>query len=282
MGVISYATGNMSETLNNILSVKRQEVASAKQAVFLSSLREEIKHLPRCRDFYRSVSIKTGSAINIIAEIKKASPSAGLIRNDFDVVALAKIYQQLGAQALSVLTDEQFFQGHLSFLGEVKDVVALPILRKDFIIDEYQIYQSRAAGADAILLIVEALTPQEVDTMIALARSLTLTVLVEVHEQASLDGVIDILNKQHQALGGVLLGINNRNLKTMVVDIKHSEMMKATLSTDLPVISESGIKTRADVSRLIDAGFSGVLIGETLMKQDDIASAFKSLFTAVP
>jgi len=269
----------MSETLNNILSVKRQEVASAKHAVSLSSLREEIKHMPRCRDFYRSITNKAVGAISVIAEIKKASPSAGLIRNDFDVVSLANIYEQAGASALSVLTDEQFFQGHLSFLGEVKEAVALPVLRKDFIIDEYQIYQSRAAGADAILLIVEALTSQQVNDMIDLARSLTLTVLVEVHEQASLDSVIDVLTKQHQAGAKVLLGINNRNLKTMVVDIKHSEIMKATLSTDLPVISESGIKTKADVSRLKAAGFGGVLIGETLMKEADVAGAFEKLFS---
>jgi indole-3-glycerol phosphate synthase len=263
-------------TLTDILKVKRQEVNAARNTIPMESLREAIQGLPPCRDFYRTTLNQNPRGLNVIAEIKKASPSSGLIRPDFDPITLAKTYQQAGANALSVLTDETFFQGQLEQIAQIKEVVDLPILRKDFIVDPYQIFQSRIAGADAILLIAEALDIEELKDLLDLAHSLSLTTLLEIHDRDSLLNVqnhIDDFAQKH-----CLLGINNRNLKTMQVDIAHSLNMIPDIRDKNGIISESGIKTRQHIQQLTDAGFNALLIGETLMRQQDLAKAFAELF----
>ncbi len=263
-------------TLADILKVKVQEVVNARNAIPLETLREAIEGLAPCRDFYRTLLATPARGINVIAEIKKASPSAGLIRPHFDPITLAETYQRAGANALSVLTDEPFFQGQLGYIAPIKEVVGLPILRKDFIIDAYQIYQSRVAGADAILLIAEALEIELLKELLDLAHSLSLTTLLEVHDNDSLSRVQNHIDDF--AAKRCLLGINNRNLKTMEVDIGHSLDMLPNIKNKNGIISESGIQTRDHVQALTQAGFNAVLIGETLMRQDDIASAFAQLF----
>ena len=266
----------MTTTLEKILAVKKDEVALAKQTVPLDALNAKLDSLPRCRNFYRTLTKKNARGINVIAEIKQASPSAGLIREDFDPVAIARIYEDAGADAISVVTDEAFFQGRFDFIGPIKEAVALPVLCKDFIIDPYQVYQSRVAGADAILLIAEAINPSELMDMMILANSLTMTVLLEVHEMESLLQMRSVVGfpQKHYSL----LGINNRNLKTMEVDLSHSVRLIEFVEDMRGVISESGIKSRQDVERLKQAGFDGILIGETLMRHANIAAAFADLF----
>jgi len=266
----------MTNFLDKILAVKKNEIAAAQKSAPLDVLKQKIQNLPKCRNFYQAISKSHPRGINVIAEIKRASPSAGLIRKDFDPVALARTYESAGADALSILTDESFFQGHLSYLTHVKQITALPILRKDFIIDPYQIYEARAAGADAVLLIAEALLPALLMDLLILAHSLTLTVLLEVHD---LDSLLQV-----RSLAGfpqnnyTLLGINNRNLKTMQTDLNTSLRLREFVENPIPLISESGIREPAHVQRLIQAGFQGILIGETLMKSNDISAKFHELF----
>ncbi|MCF7958053.1 MAG: indole-3-glycerol phosphate synthase TrpC [Phycisphaerae bacterium] len=270
----------MSDILNTILKVKKEEVQQDRLKITTEALKSQIRDLPPCLDFYQAITKHNARGINVIAEIKRASPSAGLIRQDFDPESLAHIYQNAGADAISVLTDQQFFQGSLDFIRQVKQAVKLPVLRKDFIIDPYQVYQARAAGADAILLIAEALTLTQIIELLSLADSLTLTVLLEIHEKSSLLQVLPLLESpgNHK----FLLGINNRNLKTMQVDLGHSESLSTLIKDKRILVSESGIKTRADVKRLIHAGFHGVLIGETLMKSKNIKARFNDLFGSPP
>ncbi|MBN1766680.1 MAG: indole-3-glycerol phosphate synthase TrpC [Sedimentisphaerales bacterium] len=267
----------MENVLGRIIAVKNKEVAAAKERAPLEELQAKVKDLPKCRNFYRAIAKgHREGGIHVIAEIKRASPSAGLIRKDFDPIKLGMIYQECGADAISVLTDESFFQGKLDYIARVKEVVDVPILRKDFIIDPYQIYEARVAGADAILLIAEAVPAGELMDMMILANSLHLTVLLEVHGLDSLLQVRSMIGfpQEHYSL----LGINNRNLKTMEVDLSNSLRMKEFLEDDQPIISESGIKTRSHVEQLIQAGFRGVLIGETLMRSDNIAERYRELF----
>ncbi len=266
----------MSDILQEILAVKKVEVAAAKERLPLKKLRESMRELPKCRNFYRAITKENPRQINVIAEIKRASPSAGVIREDFDPVELASIYQTCGADAVSVLTDERFFQGSLEYISRIKAAVSLPILRKDFIIDPYQIYEARSAGADAILLIAEALKPAALMDMMILANSLTMTVLLEVHGLDSLLQVRSLVGfpQEHYSL----LGINNRNLKTMKVDPANSLRLSEFVDNKKELVSESGIKTRRHVEQLIEAGFNGILIGETLMRSTDIAVGFNELF----
>ena len=266
----------MTNILDKIIDVKRAEIAAQKREVSLESWRCRAQQQPACRDFYRTLTRDKAHRINVIAEIKKASPSAGLIREDFDPAKLADTYERCKVNAISVLTDEQFFQGKLEYLGLVKDRVSVPVLRKDFIIDSYQVYQSRAVGADAILLIAEALEPQQIAELADLANELGMTVLLEVHELASLEKARAV--GEFPRKGDRLLGVNNRNLKTMVVDLATSEQLAEHLSRQEGLVAESGIKQREDVDRLVRAGFSGVLIGETLMRAEDIAGKFRELF----
>ncbi len=272
---------SMSNILDKIVGTKRQEIAERSPERPIELLKEEIAALPRPRNFFQAVTRKaegkTARPLNLIAEIKKASPSAGLIRADFDPVAIAKIYQSAGANALSVLTDEKYFQGHLSYLQAVRQAVNLPVLRKDFIIDPWQVYESRAAGADAILLIAECLeTGQLIDLQI-LATELNMTCLIEIHDLENLmrvrDHVIGFPHKQYS-----LLGINNRDLRTFKTDLANTLRMAELVEDRSVLVSESGIHTSNDIKRLATAGVSAVLVGESLMRSPDIAAKIGELF----
>lgn len=234
--------------------------------------------MPKCRNFYKAVTKKNPRGLNVIAEVKKASPSAGLIRADFDPVQVAITYEQCGADAISVLTDEKYFQGKLEYLSTVREAVQLPALRKDFIIDPYQIYEARAAGADAVLLIAEALNQADLSDLLILANQLTLTALIEVHSADSLLRVRRMIGfpQKHYSV----LGINNRNLSTMQVDLNNTSRLAELADDPRELIAESGISTRQDVEKLIQIGIGGVLIGQTLCASDSIEEKFKELFGA--
>lgn len=232
--------------------------------------------MPRCRNFYKAVTKRNSRGLNIIAEVKKASPSAGVIRGDFDAVAIARTFQRCGADAISVLTDEKYFQGRLEYMSQIKEVVDLPILRKDFIIDIWQVYESRAAGADAILLIAEALTPGELMDLMITAAELTLTVLLEVHQADTLLQVRSLIGFPRK--GYSVLGINNRNLATMKVDLGTSCRLAELVNNKKELVAESGIKLRADVEKLRSVGVNAVLIGQELCESADIEKKFKELF----
>ncbi|MBN1846481.1 MAG: indole-3-glycerol phosphate synthase TrpC [Sedimentisphaerales bacterium] len=266
----------MTITLEEILRHKRAQVAADKKRLPAERLQEQIAHLPACRDFYGTLTGRHPRGIHVIAEVKRASPSAGLIRPDFDPVPLARLYERLGADAVSVLTDEPFFQGRLEYLTRIKEAVRLPVLRKDFILDAYQVYEARAAGADAILLIAEALEPAQREDLLGLANALGLTVLLEVHDRQMMLEVQTLV--QSAAWRYNLLGINNRNLRTMTVDLDTSLRLAELVPAKQELVSESGIRRRGDVERLMQAGFNSVLIGETLMRSRDIERTFKELF----
>jgi indole-3-glycerol phosphate synthase len=262
--------------LDDIIAEKREEVQQRQSQVSLDQLRGRIADKPRCRNFYKAVTKRHPRGINVIAEVKKASPSAGLIREDFDPVAIARTYEESGADAISVLTDEKYFQGKIEYLEQVKEAVSVPVLRKDFIIDAWQVYESRAAGADAILLIAEALKPGDlIDLMIA-AAELGLTVLLEVHEADTLLAVRSLIGFPKK--GYSVLGINNRDLTTMNVDIRTTARLASLLEEDCELVSESGIKTRDDVRKLKSIGIRAVLIGQTLCEHPNIEEKFRELF----
>ncbi|HSV26615.1 MAG TPA: indole-3-glycerol phosphate synthase TrpC [Sedimentisphaerales bacterium] len=262
--------------LDKIIADKREEVAARKAQTALEELRAFAAGMPRCRNFHKAVTKKNPRGINVIAEVKKASPSAGLIRPDFDPVAIAKEYEVCGADAISCLTDEKYFQGRLEYVQRIKDAVRLPVLRKDFIIDKWQVYESRAAGADAILLIGEALQPGELMDLLILATQLTMTVLIEVHG-------LDVMMRLRSLAGFPvkhysLLGINNRDLATMTVDIDTTSRLAEFADDRRELVAESGIKTRADVQKLTGLGIGAVLIGETLCRSESISAKFQELF----
>ncbi len=266
----------MADILDKILADKRIEVEQRKIAVPLEQLREQIASLPKCRNFYRAVTKPNARFINVIAEVKKASPSAGVIREDFDPVVIAQTYEKCGADAISVLTDEKYFQGKLEYIARIKQAVKLPLLRKDFIIDKYQVYEARVAQADAILLIAEALKPSDLMDLLILANQLTLTALIEVHSIESLLAFRSLIGfpQKHYSV----LGINNRDLTTMTVDINTTARLAEMANNKKHLVSESGIKTRADVEKLIDIGVGAVLIGQTLCQSESIEQKFKELF----
>ena len=266
----------MANILDTIMADKRHEVRRRRAEVGLEQLKQRVAGLPKCRNFYKAVTKPNRRGLNVIAEVKKASPSAGLIRPDFDPVAIAQTYERCGADAISVLTDEKYFQGRLEYLEHVKQAVAVPVLRKDFIVDPWQIYEARAAGADAILLIADALPPGELMDLMIAATELTLTVLLEVHQADVLMGVRSLIGFPEK--GYSVLGINNRDLTTMTVDINTTGRLRDMLDDDVPVVAESGIKTRADVEKLIGIGARAVLIGQTLCEHSDIAATFAELF----
>ena len=214
--------------------------------------------------------------INVIAEVKKASPSAGVIRRNFDPVTIARTYEDCGADAISVLTDEKYFQGKLEYVEQVRQAVSVPVLRKDFIIDLWQVYESRAAGADAILLIAEALKPGELMDLMIAAAELSLTVLLEVHQADTLLAVRSLIGFPKERYS--LLGINNRDLTTMQVDLNTTIRLAELLDKKDELVAESGIKTRADVEKLKSAGVRAVLVGQTLCEHPDIAEKFAELF----
>jgi len=254
--------------LDDITEHKRIEVALHKAAVPFSRLEGLLAAAPSVRDFTRAVT-RTNSGVKVIAEVKKASPSKGVIRQDFDPVEIAREYEANGASAISVLTDESFFQGALSYLRDVRAEVALPVLRKDFIIDPYQIYESRAAGADAILLIVAILTVDQLQSFLATAGELGLSCLVEVHDGREMEIAL--------ASGAKLIGINNRDLHTFEVDIDTTVRLAGMATRDRVIVSESGISTRGDVDYVSRAGAHAVLVGESLMRADNIGARLREL-----
>ena len=266
----------MANILDQIVADKRREVRDRQTQVSLDQLKARIVGLPRCRNFYKAVTKPNRRGLNVIAEVKKASPSAGLIRADFDPVAIARTYERCGADAISVLTDEKYFQGKLEYVEQVKQAVEVPVLRKDFVVDLWQVYESRAAGADAILLIADALPPGELMDLMIAATELTLTILVEVHQADALLSVRSLIG--FPEYGYSVLGINNRDLTTMTVDLNTTSRLKGMLDDDMPVVAESGVRTRGDVERLIGVGVRAVLIGQTLCEHPDIAEKFAELF----
>jgi indole-3-glycerol phosphate synthase len=266
----------LANILDKIITDKRSEVSSRKLQISLDELKRQIRSLPKCRNFYKAVTKPNRRGVNVIAEVKKASPSAGLIREDFDPVKIALIYEKCGADAVSVLTDEKYFQGRLEYINQIRQEVDLPVMRKDFIIDPWQVYESRAAGADAILLIADALKPGELMDMMIAAAELTLTVLLEVHQADSLLAVRSIIGFPKK--GYSVLGINNRDLTTMQVDLNTTIRLAGLLDSKDELVAESGIRTRADVEKLISAGVRAVLVGQTLCEHSNIEEKFTELF----
>lgn len=257
--------------LDKIAEQKRQEVAEAKIRRPLALLQQGIADLEdQPRGFLRSLRAAADSGWTaIIAEVKKGSPSKGVIRADFDPLAIAEIYQDNGATCLSVLTDEHFFMGHLSYLAKIREVVSLPLLRKDFICDPYQIYEARAAGADAILLIAALLDAGPLAEYNALAKELSLDVLMEVHDEQELTRAL--------ATGCELIGINNRNLQNFVTDLATTEQLLPLIPAGHFVVAESGINSREDIVRLQQFGAKGFLVGESLMREEDIGTKLRAL-----
>jgi len=257
----------MPTVLDKIVATKRLEIAAAKLARPAGQLREQIATAPAPRDFFSALSAP--GPIRLIAEIKKASPSQGVIRQDFNPVEIGQIYERHGANCLSVLTDEQYFQGHLDYLRQVRAAVGVPVLRKDFILDEYQLLEARAAGADAVLLIAECLDDCNLRALHNAAVELGLCPLVEFYEPENLARVFNA--------GATLIGVNNRDLRTFETDLEHTLRIRDRVPPECVLVSESGIRTRADVERLEAAGVDAILVGETLMASPDIGAAMDLL-----
>ncbi len=256
--------------LEEILAHKAAEVAQRKVVLSEAELQTKMFSQPDTRGFLANIENKLSkNQPSVIAEIKKASPSKGIIRADFHPAELALSYQLGGATCLSVLTDEHYFQGHDQFLQEVRTAVKLPIIRKDFIVDTYQIYESRLLGADAILLIAAALSDSTLAEFYELAMSLNMDVLVEVHNEIELQAAL--------ALGAHLIGVNNRNLKTFVTDLDTSVRLRALIPDNIVMVAESGIGTAEDIKYLRNNGVNVFLIGESLMRKPDPGAALKQL-----
>ncbi len=270
----------MSNVLDTIVKIKIAEVAERKRTHPLEEIQSRAAQTPRPRNFYAAIAAPPPRGIHLIAEVKKASPSAGIIRTDFDPVAIARTYHQSGASAISCLTDETFFQGRIEYISQIKEAVPLPVLRKDFIVDEYQVYESRAAGADAILLIADVLKPQQILDWMILAGQINLTVLLEVHDADTLMRMRSVVGFPHKRYS--LLGINNRDLKSQTIDLGTTSRLAGLVEEGTLIVSESGIRTRHDVLRLQQAGVKALLIGETLMRSSDIAAKIDELFVTPP
>ena len=280
--------------LDTIVEQKRREVARlAKRVVSVADLKAALARRGGVRDFAEALRRRRAGSVALIAEVKKASPSAGVIRPDFDPVRIAREYESAGASCLSVLTDEKFFQGSLEHLKQIRAAVSLPLLRKDFIIDERQILEALEWGADAILLIVAILTAEQLRRFHSLASEGGLAVLVEVHEEAELDRAL--------AAGAQLIGVNNRDLKTFAVDLATTERLAARMEDRRPqtagaathssslqppcpplLVAESGIHTRADVERLVRCGARAILVGESLMRAPDLKGKIADLLAVSP
>jgi indole-3-glycerol phosphate synthase len=264
------------DALTRIMQRKREEVAQRMAERPLEALQAACASLPKPRNLFRAV-VQQGPAVGtrVIAEVKRKSPSAGLIRQDFDPVDIAERYHLAGASAISCLTDEPDFGGRLEYVQMIRDRVPLPVLRKDFIVDAWQIWESRAAGADAILLIAECLTEGQILDFQILAVELGLTTLLEVHDVESLYRVQHHVGFPHA--GYALLGINNRNLRTMTTDLGHTMRMAELVEDRSILVSESGIRTADNLRRLREHGVHTVLVGEHLMKQPDPGQALREL-----
>jgi indole-3-glycerol phosphate synthase len=252
--------------LDRIVEAKRKEVAHLKGVRRLARLKRDIGDLPPPRDFRSAISRFPRS---IIAEVKRRSPSRGRIREDFDPFKIATLYEEHGAAAVSVLTDEEFFEGSRTYLSGIRKVVDLPLLRKDFIIDPYQIYETRVLGGDALLLIARLLEGEQLREYIDLAESVGLSSLVEVHTREELDKAL--------ASGAQIIGINNRDLRTFSTDLGITLDLAPSIPRDRIVVSESGIDSRADIERLMEAGIRSFLVGEALMRAEDIGGKLREL-----
>ena len=261
----------MSDILQRILTVKVAEIDAARAACSLAAMRARAEAASPVRDFAGALRAKIAAGnAGVIAEIKKSSPSKGVLREDFAPATIARQYEAGGAACLSVLTDRQFFQGAPEFLAASRDACSLPALRKDFIVDPYQVYESRALGADCILLIVAALTLAQMQVLESIAQSLGLAVLVEVHSAAELDVALQLQTP--------LLGINNRNLRTFDVSLDTTLGLLPRVPSDRLVISESGIVTRDDVTRTRASNVNAFLVGEAFMRAADPGAALRDLF----
>ncbi len=261
----------MSDILQRIVAVKREEVAAGRARRSLASWREEAEARSDVRDFAGALRGRIGAGQPaVIAEVKKASPSKGVLREHFVPAEIAASYAAGGAACLSVLTDEPFFQGHAAYLQQARAACALPVLRKDFMVDEYQVVEARALGADCILLIAACLDDARMAALEALAMSLGMAVLVEVHDGEELDRALRLQTP--------LVGINNRNLKTFEVTLDTTLSLLPQVPADRLLVTESGILSRADVLRMRDAGVHGYLVGEAFMRQADPGAALAELF----
>lgn len=259
--------------LDQIIEHKKSEVGQRKKLMPLGLLKERLHQFDQQRSLMNK--FKENTKFHFICEIKKASPSRGIIQPNFDPLRMAQIYTEGGVSAISVLTDERFFGGRLDYLSAVRQFTSLPILRKDFIIDPYQIYESKAAGADLILLIAKILSAQQIAEFKQLAVEVNLEILLELHDENDLNKLPKKLNKH------LVLGVNNRNLNTFQVDFKNSQYLKQLLPPAIPVIAESGIQTAEDCRKFQSFGFNGALIGETLMKSSDPAQTLRDLLNGV-
>lgn len=253
--------------LDEIIEVKKDEVKKLRKDYKLSFFEDSEFFAAECLSFYKAIS-KPGS-INIIAEVKKASPSKGIIREDFHHLKTAEIYMNNGADAISVLTDRNFFKGNISFLKDIAKIKSIPLLRKEFIIDEFQIYEAKANGADAILLIAEVLSASQIKELSLCAKELDLSVLLELHSEEEINKINFKINN--------IIGINNRDLKTFNVDLKTTETLGEMIPKEVVLVSESGIGKKEDLDFLKETRTNAILVGEHLMKQKNIGDALKQL-----
>jgi indole-3-glycerol phosphate synthase len=252
--------------LQRIVENKRQELARRKEILPIGELRQMLSDCPPTRDFQGALRHRDCA---VIAEIKRSSPSKGRIREDFDPVEIAGIYEENGAAAISVLTERRFFEGHAAYVPQIRKAVGLPLLRKDFIIDAYQINETRVLGADALLLIARLLEAGELRDFIGLASELGLAALVEVHDEADVEKAV--------SSGSQIVGINNRDLATFRTDLDVSIRLARRIPKGITVVSESGINSRSNVERLTNAGIHSVLVGESLMREQDIGKKLREL-----
>lgn len=252
--------------LDKIVATKKQEVERLAAAFSLEDAEKKISELPRARGFHQALTTGRKRELGLIAEVKKASPSKGLIRPDFQPVELARSYEQAGTDCISVLTDESYFQGSNDYLTAIRQAVQVPLLRKDFIIDERQIYEARLIGADAVLLIAAILDDDMLQRFFKTAEAIGLDVLLEVHDEPELERALRLGTAK-------LIGINNRNLKTFETRLETTARLAGLVPPDVTLISESGIRSKEDIAYLTSVGAGGVLIGETFMRREHVDEA---------
>ncbi len=257
------------DILGKIVSHKKKNVAERKKEIPLAKLKDKIATFPPARDFKNAISLP--GKISLICEIKRASPSSGLICKEFDPKRIAQIYEKNGAAAISVLTEDKYFQGDILHLFSVKQSANVPILRKDFIIDEYQLYESRAFGADALLLIASILDGKQIGELVKITENLGMEALVEVHSEEDLEKVLSTPTD--------IIGINNRNLKDFTVNLNVTKELRKKIPREKTVVSESGIKTREDVLLLKNIGINAILVGQVLLESEDIGRKLRELST---